>query len=423
MKRAKLSIVAAYGLSGLAASVCVAQPVGLWGLGSLAGVPVDSAALGVSRDGTYVVGSAVDGAGKARAVMWGPNGQIVLLDTALTPAPAVDFTIGESVSNGGAYAACNVWSNDFCSYATRWESDGRAFVLAENPCNTFARDVSDTGTVVGDTYLARSMAMRWLASGVTEQLRPAAGYVESSAAAVSGDGNFVVGSCSGPLGVAACLWTADATCVLIPNLPNTARAKVARCFAIAADGSYAVGESVSTANGNELEPFRYHLASNWTEGLGIPPGGRSVAAIGVNSGGQRIVGYYFTDANPATRQAVLWREGRGWTLLSDYLTTEVGVSLHGFQLLAVQGISSDGTVLVGEGVNVGGFREAWMARIPPMPARCIADFNGSGGVDGDDVAAFFISWVASDFETDVNANGGVDGGDVETFFIAWAAGC
>jgi hypothetical protein len=50
---------------------------------------------------------------------------------------------------------------------------------------------------------------------------------------------------------------------------------------------------------------------------------------------------------------------------------------------------------------------------------CFADFNEDGGVDGADVDAFFVAWVAGDPTADVNEDGGVDGSDVDAFFVAW----
>ncbi len=58
----------------------------------------------------------------------------------------------------------------------------------------------------------------------------------------------------------------------------------------------------------------------------------------------------------------------------------------------------------------------------PCPARCPADYNNDGGVDGGDVEAFFNDWETGLTNADVNQDGGVDGGDVETFFLAWEAG-
>ncbi|MCX5691993.1 MAG: hypothetical protein NTV94_19725, partial [Planctomycetota bacterium] len=58
--------------------------------------------------------------------------------------------------------------------------------------------------------------------------------------------------------------------------------------------------------------------------------------------------------------------------------------------------------------------------IRPLP--CPADFNQDGGVDGQDINAFFEAWEQGDSAADVNFDGGVDGIDVSVFFDAWEAG-
>jgi hypothetical protein len=58
--------------------------------------------------------------------------------------------------------------------------------------------------------------------------------------------------------------------------------------------------------------------------------------------------------------------------------------------------------------------------IRPLP--CPADFNQDGGVDGQDVSAFFEAWEMGDPAADVNFDGGVDGIDVSAFFDVWEAG-
>lgn len=55
------------------------------------------------------------------------------------------------------------------------------------------------------------------------------------------------------------------------------------------------------------------------------------------------------------------------------------------------------------------------------PCR-VADFNVDGGVDGADVADFFMAWAASEASADLNNDGGVEGGDVEMFYTYWAVG-
>lgn len=58
----------------------------------------------------------------------------------------------------------------------------------------------------------------------------------------------------------------------------------------------------------------------------------------------------------------------------------------------------------------------------PTCSPCPADFNLSGGVDGDDVQAFFETWEQGLPCGDTNFDGSVDGSDVEGFFVPWEAG-
>ncbi|MFZ4574197.1 MAG: hypothetical protein ACOYN0_07350 [Phycisphaerales bacterium] len=53
---------------------------------------------------------------------------------------------------------------------------------------------------------------------------------------------------------------------------------------------------------------------------------------------------------------------------------------------------------------------------------CFADYNNDGGIDGDDVIAFFADWDAGNACADADASQGVDGDDVIAFFGAWDAG-
>ncbi|MFZ4575023.1 MAG: hypothetical protein ACOYN0_11535, partial [Phycisphaerales bacterium] len=53
---------------------------------------------------------------------------------------------------------------------------------------------------------------------------------------------------------------------------------------------------------------------------------------------------------------------------------------------------------------------------------CFSDYNNDGGIDGDDVIAFFADWDAGLDCGDVDASTGVDGDDVIIFFAAWDAG-
>ncbi len=55
------------------------------------------------------------------------------------------------------------------------------------------------------------------------------------------------------------------------------------------------------------------------------------------------------------------------------------------------------------------------------PTSCPADWDRSGGVDGDDIGAFFTDWQRG--EADIDFSGGTDGDDISYFFARWQAGC
>jgi probable HAF family extracellular repeat protein len=54
---------------------------------------------------------------------------------------------------------------------------------------------------------------------------------------------------------------------------------------------------------------------------------------------------------------------------------------------------------------------------------CAADWNGDGGVDGDDVILFFQQWDENSSDADFTRDGSVDGDDVIGFFGRWDLGC
>lgn len=54
--------------------------------------------------------------------------------------------------------------------------------------------------------------------------------------------------------------------------------------------------------------------------------------------------------------------------------------------------------------------------------ECAADFDQNGGVDGADLAAFFMEYESGAVCADVDQNGGVDGADLATFFMTYESG-
>ncbi len=60
--------------------------------------------------------------------------------------------------------------------------------------------------------------------------------------------------------------------------------------------------------------------------------------------------------------------------------------------------------------------------LPPDCPECPADFDESGGVDGDDIGSFFDAWQRGGRCADVDGSGGVDGDDIGYFFRFWQRG-
>jgi len=81
-----------------------------------------------------------------------------------------------------------------------------------------------------------------------------------------------------------------------------------------------------------------------------------------------------------------------------------------------------GVTVYHEEAIIDGHVDDW-ARLVGVTPPCPADFTRDGGVDGDDVTAFFAAWEAGAAGADVNLDGSVDGVDVSVFFSNWEAGC
>lgn len=64
-----------------------------------------------------------------------------------------------------------------------------------------------------------------------------------------------------------------------------------------------------------------------------------------------------------------------------------------------------------------------VGRIVQVLPRCLADFNGLGGVTIQDIFAFLNAWFAGDPATDVDAVGGLAIADIFFFLNAWFLGC
>ena len=98
------------------------------------------------------------------------------------------------------------------------------------------------------------------------------------------------------------------------------------------------------------------------QGLGFLPGGSSSGASGVNANGTVVVGSAIEASDQP--QAFRWtRATRMQSLLTLLLAAKV-VTMAGWRLTSANGVSADGTVIAGDGVDPLGLPQGWIARLP-----------------------------------------------------------
>ncbi len=86
-------------------------------------------------------------------------------------------------------------------------------------------------------------------------------------------------------------------------------------------------------------------------------------------------------------------------------------------------VEDDAIYILREGLKDGRGGGGWLLRYGPGPNPCPADLDCTGGIDGDDIIAFFAAWESGATSADMNGDGEVDGDDVTGFFERWDVGC
>lgn len=334
------------------------------GLGFLSESNPLSDARGVSSDGRVVVGASVSELGD-EAFRWTAEGGM---------EPLGDLPGGFFRSSAGAASADGevvVGGSDtggLINEAFRWTpSEGLVGLghLAGAPANASgsANDVSADGTViVGGDF---RQPFRW-EGGVMTSLGTLSGGGNGVANAVSADGAVIVGTSSSPNTntTEAFLWTQDEGLVGLGDLPGGQFSSSATD--VSADGSVIVG------NGRPGDGFQE--AFRWTESggmeglgdLGNVFGAKNSSATAVSADGSVVVGF-------STQGAFLWTQQDGMRRLETILSQDLGLgpAIQGWELQQATGVSADGMVVVGTGINPDGDQEAWIVRLPE-PGQTLA---------------------------------------------------
>src|SRR5262249_58308705 len=118
-----------------------------------------------------------------------------------------------------------------------------------------------------------------------------------------------------------------------------------RARGVNADGTVVVGRALISP----LTTQAFRWVDGTMTGLGFLPGGNFSEARGVNADGTVVVGGA-RDASDAN-QAFRWTaETRVQSVMTLLLAAKV-VTMAGWQLRSANGVSADGTVITGEGVD------------------------------------------------------------------------
>ena len=305
-----------------------------------------SEALGVSADGSVVVGISRDASGKNRAFRWTPTGGMQDIDTLPGDSGAWAVSADGSVVVGAALVDGN-WR------AFRWTAVGGMQNLGTLGGNfSEAYGVSADGNVVVGVASTGGnwRAFRWAAAGGMHDLGTLLGFSSSEAHSVSADGSVVVGWARSGEQDRAFRWTAAGGMQDLGTLGGNSYA-----YGVSSDGRAVVGLSLNTAG--QLCAFRWTAARgmenlNHTYASLLTSGKRLEVARAISHDGRYIVGRGFNAATGRI-EAFLLDTGASTTPSLTWFGTLGG----GSSASEAYGVSADGSTVVGNS----GFTGEWRA--------------------------------------------------------------
>jgi probable HAF family extracellular repeat protein len=329
-----------------------------------------ASAWGVSGDGTEVVGQTNDPSANNddRAFRW-INGIMTDIGALALGDPCCRHSEAFGASSNGSVIVGDSLLGGSSAQAVVWNDGAISALPYLLPGDNFssARAVNPDGTViVGLSAGTGVQAVRWV-NGSVSGLGFLSGANFTTARAVNSDGSVIVGYACNPSicpGGQAFRW-ANGTITGLGFLPGGSGSAA---FGVSSDGTVVVGYSQD--NAGNTQAFRWTPASGMT-GLGISPSSSS-AANAMSADGSVIVGY----SNPPGGGAFRWTATDGARSIADLLTA-AGVSFTGWTLNNATAVSSDGTVIVGDGTNPSGQQDAWIAHLPlpTAPRASVAGYT------------------------------------------------
>ncbi len=282
--------------------------------------------------------------------------------------PGGSYSFAPGISDDGAVAT-GYGDSSLGQRAYRWTSATGMVDIGGLPGATqvLGSDANKDGSVLVGTVNTTSgyRAFRWTSAGMTS-LGTLSGGALSFGYGTNSDGSVVVGDSYSPIGDVAFRWTSAGG---MQSLGALSGGTFSFAYAVSADGQVVVGDSDST-NGD--------VAYRWTNATGmvslgtLPVPFAYMVSNGVSADGSVIVG----SSVGATNVAFLWKSSLGIVDLNAYLPS-LGIDLTGWTLTDVGGVSADGQTIAGTGTH-NGVDEAWIATLSNNVgvAFCLGDGSG-----------------------------------------------
>jgi probable HAF family extracellular repeat protein len=331
----------------------------------------------VSSDGHFVVGADFRGPRGQTPNNFFLNNKVVRWSSEEDPLVLDINGFPMGVSDDGSIIIGNTWANDrlpLKNAAFRWTEAGGVEYLAPGHETSHAAAMSHNGNeVVGsvspDVYHPAQEVFRWTTSGGLQVLGGLPGSDSNSPVALSADGAVVVGTAGffGDSTYRAFKWTEETGIVQLGTPPPGTRDFAA----------YGATPDMSVVVGYLTEVQYVQVPAYWTEATGwvaIPdlPGGNTrtngpVLANAVSADGSIIVGRGVDETGV---EPFIWDAARGTRNLTAVLRDDYGLtaSLAGWNLSEATAISDDGRIITGYGRNPSGDFEYWVADLgAPVP--------------------------------------------------------
>ncbi len=379
MNGATIPILIVIGAGCLWSPLQAVGPCTFAGVGDLPGGVFRSNAFDVSADGSVVVGESHSDPGW-QAFRWTEaEGMVGLGDLpgGLFRSEASGVSADGSVIVGRGRPEGGL-VHEACRWTAEGGIEGLGFLPGDGP-SSMAFCVSADGLVIGGRALSTDFGMeigfRWTADegmvslGVLDNGKPTRG-----AWGVSADGSVMVGAGGFPnKSPEAYRWTTMNGAIALGFLPG---GTASGTDVLTPDGLIAFGGS-NSAQGPQLV--------RWTEGEGMIGLGVATNTDDVTADGSIVVG-----SGIDFDGAAIWDAENGMRSLQDVLVLEYGLDLTGWVLEDANGISADGSTIVGWGFNPDGNREGWIARIGQC--ECSWDLDTDGTVGVKDLLVLLGNW-------------------------------